>query len=282
MTPLLLLAALGCNEDPVPVTESGKDSQVVDTNTRDTGGDSGPAGADSQDTDPGSGLDSAEPEPDPGVLDVAPRELVVDPGATWTLRAVHQLEGAYSDVAPEWESSDPAVVSLSDQGVATAVAPGVASLTAWYGGLEAVAAVTVQENPLLRIQLVEAETGLPLAAATVTHDGETVPVDPVTGVAELTIPPGEPVTVTALSDDDSRIPTTRSPDGTSQMASSGGSPWMAPRTFSRSSNWTKSEGGLPAEKRAWTGLGGAGGCFRLGGGPSGIEPTLRVPSDLIR
>ena len=35
-----------------------------------------------------------------------------------------------------------------------------------------------------------------------------MPVDPVTGVAELTIPPGEPVTVTALSDDDSRIPTT--------------------------------------------------------------------------
>ncbi|CAM4138034.1 Ig-like domain-containing protein [Nocardiopsis rhodophaea] len=45
----------------------------------------------------------------------------------------------------EWSSSDTGVVTVDASGVATAVAPGEATITATYRGLEATAEVTVTE-----------------------------------------------------------------------------------------------------------------------------------------
>ncbi len=205
MTPLLLLAALGCTDDTTGTTAP------VDTS------DSAPSGLDSADpTDSGAADTDSQTTPDSGqgveidlgVLSVSPRELRVDPGATWDLRAVHTLAGDTVDVTPAWESSDTGVVTVAADGVATAIAPGQASISGYHDGLVVHAAVTVQAVPELRVQLVAAETGLPLSAATV-HCGEgSGAVDPVTGGVSLPVPAGEPVTCTGLADDDSRIPAT--------------------------------------------------------------------------
>lgn len=203
---LLLLAALGCADD-TPSTDSPTDTSDTETGRVDSADTADSRTSDSAATDTAPDTDTA-PEPDPGFLAVSPRELVVDAGASWPLRVVHHLDGAIADVAAGWESSDPGVVTVDADGVATALAPGEVTLTAWHDGLSTHAAVQVQDSPWLRVQLIAAETGLPLAAATVTVDGQTVAVDPLTGVAELSITPGVPLELTALADDDSRIPTT--------------------------------------------------------------------------
>jgi hypothetical protein len=203
MTSLLLLAALGCTNGEPASPDSGRDTSDRDSASVDSATDSGDSGSAVTETG-----DSTPQDMDPGILALAPREMVVDPGASWTLRAVHILGGEPVDVATEWESSDPSVVTLSDDGTATAISPGQATLTARFGDLHAHASVTVQATPLIRVQLIQAEDGLPLTQATVFCNGETVPVDPLTGVAELVVPAGESVWLTGLSNDDSRIPTT--------------------------------------------------------------------------
>lgn len=206
MTPLLLLAVLGCTDDTTGTTGS-IDTSDIDVATLDSGTDS--ATADSAElSDSDSGDTAVEPEPDLGVLSLSPRELVVDPGATWTLRAVHTLAGETVDVAPGWESSDSAVATVTADGVVTAVAPGQATLSARHDSLSALAAVTVQAAPVMRLQLVAGETGLPVTGASVHCQGTTVEVDTLTGVAELEVPAGEPVWCLAWTDDDARIPAT--------------------------------------------------------------------------
>jgi len=210
MTPLLLFAALGCSGDDPDPEETGT-SSALDSGAADTQ-------VDSADTLPDSG-DTAETATetgdtgtvwvDPGTLGVSPLELVVDPGASWTLRAVHTLDGRRQDVAVAWSSSDEAVVGVSAEGVATAIGAGEATLSASYETLSATSAVTVQASPTLRVQLVQAEDGAPLTAGSVLCNGVTVAVDGTTGVAVFDeVPAGETLWLTGWAEDASRIPGT--------------------------------------------------------------------------
>ncbi len=201
MTPLLLVAALGCTDDttgPTGVTDTSDTPAVTDTDTGDP------------DTTSGDTEDTAEPsdstsEPDPGELRLFPRELTVDPGASWGLRSVHTLDGLSQDVVVHWESADPAIVTILD-GVATAVAPGSATLSARYGNLVAHASVTVQAEPVMRLQLVDALTRAPLTGGQVHCAGETAAADPITGVASVPAPAGQPLDCTVWTDADEHIP----------------------------------------------------------------------------
>ncbi len=211
MTSLFVLA-LACNcgggtDDTAPPTVTD-DSGTVDsadsghtTDTVETGetAETGDTATDTGDTGPIT----------PGSLAVAPRQIIVDPGAEWGLRAIWRQDGEHNaDVTVTWSSSDESLVTLTAEGRATAHAPGEVTLTATWGGLEAVAAVTVQEVPVLRVQLVAAEDGSPITTGKIRYDGTTDVVDEVTGIGELTVPAGEAIWFTAWSADGDRIPTT--------------------------------------------------------------------------
>lgn len=217
---LLLALAPACSDKD---TTTGADSGVTDLadsgqtdSPTDTDADTGETGTttDTEETgETGLPTDTQDTEDadsvTPGALDVYPRELVVDPGAEWTLRTVYSLDGELADVEPtSWTSSDEAVLTVSIDGVATALSPGSATLTATWEGLDALSAVTVQATPTLKVSLVRSEDGMPVTAGKIRYDGTTVEVDSLTGSAELTVPAGEPVWVTCWSTDTDRIPAT--------------------------------------------------------------------------
>ncbi len=193
---LLLFTLAGCDRDkdtdtledtgdPV-VWETG---EVVDT--------SGP------DTDTDSATETAEPDSGAWIaLRAAPDDLVVNPGASWTLSASAEAsDGTWTAVDVSWSSSDPTLVSV-DAGVATALAPGAATITATLDDLSATLDVTVNEALELVVTLVDAETGALLpGGSAVLDDGERVTDDDEDGDIVLTVPDGAPVIVTGYIKD---------------------------------------------------------------------------------
>jgi len=104
LLPLALLFGLACSDKDAAPTDGLDPSDSAGT-TSDTGtpdstspSDTGtPTGT----THTGSTGETGDPvETTPGTLSVFPRELVVDPGAVWTLRTVYELEGDRADVTP--------------------------------------------------------------------------------------------------------------------------------------------------------------------------------------
>jgi len=212
LLPLALLFGLACSDKDAAPTDGLDPSDSAGT-TSDTGtpdstspSDTGtPTGT----THTGSTGETGDPvETTPGTLSVFPRELVVDPGAVWTLRTVYELEGDRADVTPTWSSSDDAVLTVDASGQAAAVAPGAVTLTATWGDLEAISAVTVQETPVLKVSLVRSEDGSVVTDGRIRYGYVSMNVDELTGTAELEVPAGEPVWVTCWSRSDERIPTT--------------------------------------------------------------------------
>jgi uncharacterized protein YjdB len=99
-------------------------------------------------------------------LSVSPPSLSVPAGMTRSFTA----EGTFSDGAvidltglAEWTSSDPAVVTISNDppGLATAVAPGEAIITGTFGGVSATADVIVTEGELERLEITPISPDLP-------------------------------------------------------------------------------------------------------------------------
>lgn len=187
---LFLLALAGCQRDKVSETDVDtgepvvwETGVVVDTDTAETGGETGETGA------PAEG--------DWVALRAAPDGLTVNPGATWTLRASAQDEtGAWTVVDVVWSSSDDAIVA-ADAGIASALAVGDATMTATLGDLSASVEVHVQEALELVVRPVDAVTGEALVGASVVlDDGERVLDEDGDGSITVPVADGSPAVVT--------------------------------------------------------------------------------------
>ncbi|MEQ1910991.1 MAG: Ig-like domain-containing protein, partial [Vicinamibacterales bacterium] len=92
----------------------------------------------------------------PSALSVSPSSLALGEGQSSTLRPVGHLPGG-QEVAPSgivWSSSDQARVSVNQLGVVSALAPGVADITATNAaGLSAMSRVTVAAAPAVRVSV---------------------------------------------------------------------------------------------------------------------------------
>src|SRR5687767_13644844 len=82
-------------------------------------------------------------------LEVSPPVLLMVVGGSATVSA--QVYGTGDNLLPTakvfWSSQDPTVVTVTQEGVATAVASGTAQIAASAGGLSRTIAVTVSQRP---------------------------------------------------------------------------------------------------------------------------------------
>jgi hypothetical protein len=157
---------------------------VVDTDETDV--------PDETDTDTGSLLQWTE-------ISLSPASLTVSPGATLTYRLVATSPDGDRGT-PEgvtWTSSDPGSVEVID-GVATAVAEGVVTITASWEGGEAEAELVVQSGGTLEVTVVDALSGDPIPAARVRVDeAYDLPDTDAAGFTTIGGIPGEAVTICA-------------------------------------------------------------------------------------
>ena len=88
-------------------------------------------------------------------LEVSPPVLLMVVGGTATLSA--QVYGTDNNLLPTakvfWSSQDPTVVTVNQDGVATAVASGTAQIAASAGGLSRTIAVTVSQRPIALVRI---------------------------------------------------------------------------------------------------------------------------------
>lgn len=205
---MLLLLLVACNKDSVPLDSRDSDGVVRDTEW--VGADSAPPD-DSDDSPPDSDDSGVDDTGEPALytaLTVHPAALVVSPGARWALRAViTDAEGARGDAVPAWSSSNSAVVSVDAAGQALAVGVGTATITAELAGLQAQAAVEVQADGTVRVQVLDGSTGLPLTDARVAYGSDRASTD-AEGYATLVVPDGEAVDLTVFAPDQPYIAAT--------------------------------------------------------------------------
>jgi alpha-tubulin suppressor-like RCC1 family protein len=80
-----------------------------------------------------------------GTIDVEPLEAEAEPGATQQFVAVvRDLHGAVVTASVTWSSSDQAVATVDETGLATAIADGEATITAAAAGISGSATLTVE------------------------------------------------------------------------------------------------------------------------------------------
>ena len=133
-------------------------------------------------------------------LAVWPQDLVVSPGSSWPVTLVAtQGDGSRVLVDGSFESDDEAVVSVNGLGTATSLSPGKALLTAEAEGLTAQASVTVRDDGVMEVWLVDALTGEPVEG--VVAVGETSVETSEGGHADLEVPDGDAVQVVAWDHD---------------------------------------------------------------------------------
>ena len=165
----------------------------------------------------GGGEGPVSPPPPPPPEPPRATSIAVEPasatlaslGETVTFRAsIKDQYGADFPGAAAWTSSDPAVFTISDGGVATAVANGTGNVTAAFSGLSATAAVEVAQvaKALAAVsgdgQRAKAGTALPERVVVRVEDAGGSPVRGATvaftpGEGHGTVDPAEAVTDTA-------------------------------------------------------------------------------------
>ncbi|MCB9794385.1 MAG: Ig-like domain-containing protein [Alphaproteobacteria bacterium] len=196
LLPALLLACTA--KDDAPVTpEDSEPSVIRESSLLD---DSGDTSADD------SGDDTGDTAIEMVSLSLTPGTLLVDIGASYSLRAT--LTGSDNKPypsSPSFSSSDEAVATVSAEGVVTAIGPGEATLLAEDLGLSASATVTVQEVPDLYVRVVDANTGEPLEGARVIWGNRQANTD-ADGRTSLGVTAASAATITAFLPDSDYIP----------------------------------------------------------------------------
>lgn len=180
-------------------------SQVVDTDdsavdTVDTG-DSAETGETAETADTGN-VDTDAPTL--AALDVYPGSMVVHPGATFNLRVVAtELDEARADATgATFASDDAAVATVDADGLVTAVAAGTTTLRVDLGGLQDTVAVEVRDDGVVTVTVVDASTGAPIEGARVALlDRDSIGTD-ASGVAQVAVPDGGPLVVSAWGAED--------------------------------------------------------------------------------
>lgn len=204
MSLLLLLACAGKPDGDLDPDDTGyawhDTSPVVETGGStppETGGETAETGGETG--DPG------EPPPPAWVgLSLHPATLVVNPGASWTLRAVGTRDdGTRADVTDAvYTVEDPKVLSVAADGTVTALAAGTTTLRAALEDQLATATVEVRDDLALAVTVVDARTGAPIPDARVALAGSPPSRSDADGRVTLTVPDGLPVDVSAWVDED--------------------------------------------------------------------------------
>ena len=106
-------------------------------------------------------------------LDVSPAvlQLVVGGNATLTARVYGAGDNLLPTVRVFWSTQDPTVVTVNQEGVATAVGSGTAQIAASAGGLSRTVAVTVSQRPIQLVRIVPPAATVAVGA-TVALQGE--------------------------------------------------------------------------------------------------------------
>lgn len=132
------------------------------------------------------------------LVQAAPDGMVAAPGATWPLRlSAQDSAGSWSDVDGAWASSDPAVISVDDADVATAVAVGTATLTGSWEGLSATLSAEVREDGTVVVSVVDQATGaLVTGASLVVDDGDLYKDDDGDGTVSAPVTSAGPIAIT--------------------------------------------------------------------------------------
>lgn len=208
---LALLAAVACKgSDSVSVTDSDSGPSVIGESGVFT--DSGGGDSDSQDSGGDSGDDTAVDDTGEVVsewdsLSLSPEVIKVDVGASFTARAVlHDEVMGSQDAAAVYGVSDGAVLSVdATTGLVTALAEGSAFVTADAEGLHAEALVTVQADGALTVTVVDGLTGAAIPGAKVSYGSTRYTAD-ADGRATLTVAVGAPVDVSVWVEGGGYIP----------------------------------------------------------------------------
>ncbi len=201
MTPiawtLLSLSLLACKDKDAVAS----DSEAVDTDDgvqRDT--EIGPIGETGETGDPWEG---------PRELALYPANIALHAGGVISYRAVGtDDDGNRYDEAPVWSVDDKKVATVDADGVLTAVGPGAAVITATAGDANDEATVEVRDDRVIKITVIDGDTGKPIPEARIVDDNEKVVTD-AKGFGELhVLPDGAPVWVMAYASNDGtgRIP----------------------------------------------------------------------------
>jgi hypothetical protein len=181
----------------VALTACKGGSSDVETDTDDVHIDTGVV-VDTDETDVPDDTDTEE-LPAWSEIALSPPELTVSPGATLTYRLVGTSpkgeRGTPEGVA--WTSSDPGSVEVTD-GVATALAEGIVTITASWEGGSAEATLVVQSGGTLEVTVVDAVSGDPIPAARVRADeAYDLPETDAAGFTTIGGIPGSAVTICA-------------------------------------------------------------------------------------
>lgn len=106
-------------------------------------------------------------------LEVSPAvlQLVVGGNATLTARVYGAGDAQILGTRVFWSSQDPSVVTVNQEGVATAVGPGTAQIAASAGGQSRTIAVTVSQPPIALVRITP-PAGTVTVAGTITLTGE--------------------------------------------------------------------------------------------------------------
>jgi hypothetical protein len=184
--------------DTSPVVETGDDT-AVDTSPVDDTAETGGETADTAPVDTGG--------PTWLTLDVYPGAIVVDVGATFTLRVVAtDPDGTRGDLPRGGDTAtftvdDPAIATVDGAGIVTAVAEGTTTVRVDIGGLEATAAIDVRADSIATITVLDGVSGLPIAGARVALPDTPAVTTDATGVALLPVADPGPLTFSTWVDD---------------------------------------------------------------------------------
>jgi len=188
----IFLALLGCTDKSTsePIEDSVPPVVTVETGTvTDTG-----------DTDTGA-IDTGETDSLSAVA-LYPDDLVVHPGATFSLRALGTwTDGSVAALSPDFASSDEAVATVDADGLVTAVGPGSAELTATADSQSGSVSVTVSDAGLMQVSVISATNGAALASVKVKVGAGALYQTGKDGTVSIPVSSAGPLEVTAYGGD---------------------------------------------------------------------------------
>jgi hypothetical protein len=204
---LLTLVLVGC---PVVAPDDKEDTgsggyretgDVVDTaDTADTDTDTG------ADTDTDTGEDTGEDTGDVNALaELAawPARMVVNPGATYSIRVVGETYAGERDAygGASFSADDALVATVDASGTVTAIGEGTTTIRVAAEGLETTLEIEVRAAMEARITILNASTGLPIEKASVWNADAEYRTD-ASGLAVVTVTTAGPTTFTTWKDID--------------------------------------------------------------------------------
>ena len=127
-----------------------------------------------------------------------PDGVTVHPGGTYALRLVGRWDdGVVSNIIGTYTSSDESIATVDKDGMVTAHAAGAVTLTAAWDALSEQVSLTIVDDGVITITVVDAETGSPISDAKVKVFEEDTHTTDSNGKATPPVADGGPIEVSA-------------------------------------------------------------------------------------